>query len=271
MDEMTLSREELLETIRLVMAEDLDKTHIVILFEGDSDRRFVEKYLNIENIYCYESPSGKRDLSGLLTDTGRCPYSERVIALRDRDYADPAAESPRLFMYDDCALELMLLHHPEVRKAAKELYLKEDKDDYPVLPMRQIAPFSVLRRRNEREKLMHDLEAGVLCGSKDPNLPPDMETLFYSLRIAEYLPACIEEAAALDEEELWAITNGHDLCKLLGRSSSLGKGTLGEAGFRQFLFSVYRVSDFCETALYRALLQYGDAHELPIVYREDAS
>lgn len=154
-----LTKAKILESIRQMMSTDIDENMAVVLYEGDADRMFAEHYLNDENIFFFESPSGKTGLYELLRDTADKPYADRVVAIRDRDYSDPAEYPPRLFAYDDCAL--------------------------------------------------------------------------------------------------------------LGAFSKMGANTLGEAGYRAFLFTTYRVSDFRSSALFRSLRQYGEEHGLSIVRVEE--
>ena len=76
----------------------------------------------------------------------------------------------------------------------------------------------------------------------------------------------MEEAKSIVEEnELWNITNGHDLCTYLGTVSNLGKNRLGEEGVRNILFGMYRKNDFKKTKLYDTLLQYQTRNGLKFV------
>jgi len=263
-----LTKAKILESIRQMMSTDIDENMAVVLYEGDADRMFAEHYLNDENIFFFESPSGKTGLYELLRDTADKPYADRIIAIRDRDYSDPAEYPPRLFAYDDCALEVMLLHHKEVRGKGADIYQGEDKEDFPLRPMRRIAPFSVLRMLNEQRRMNLNLKKGVMAG-RNGQAGPEMELSFRCLNVSGFLEECTAKAAEFGDDDLWAITNGHDICALLGAFSKMGANTLGEAGYRAFLFTTYRVSDFRSSALFRSLRQYGEEHGLSIVRVEE--
>ena len=89
--------------------------------------------------------------------------------------------------------------------------------------------------------------------------------VFERVNQSDRLALCTELANAVPEEELWNITNGHDLCTYLGLVSKLGKKTLGENDVREMLFTIYRKKDFQTTELFHSILEYQNANMLKFV------
>lgn len=148
----------------------------------------------------------------------------RVIAVRDKDYADENTFSDRMFVYDASCLEMMLLKNHDVRKGFCDIYCTTDQSCEELLgnAMHELAAYSLARKKNEQEGLGLRFRAGFgdmlkrggFCGDK----------LFQRERFSDELKeACKREAAVLSEEELFEITNGHDICKYLAAISVNGK------------------------------------------------
>lgn len=139
------------------------------------------------------------------------------------------------------------------------------KESYILGAMSQLAPYSILRRINEQENgeiAFQKCKFGHLIDGETLKI----EDLFDKVGQADKLQTCVEEAKSIVEEnELWNITNGHDLCTYLGTVSNLGKNRLGEEGVRNILFGMYRKNDFKKTKLYDTLLQYQTRNGLKFV------
>ena len=232
--------------------------------EGSDDIEFFEKVFDtLENVACFESLSGYVGLYDLLREL----TSPRVVAVRDRDYTnptDPEKYPPRMFAYDDCAMELMILHHPYVQRRLSRYYSRKE-EKFPLNLMKKIAPFSLLRQKTARKgwKIAFDKMGGVLAGhGKKESLPPDMEKLFqeYARAYPQEMNGLYETlraaALSLTDEQLWEITNGHDICKLLGMLSMLDKSALGEKGYFRLMIEIYQFQHFQGTYLYRNLSEY---------------
>ena len=262
LSEAAILREEDIDSL---IGADVEDCLILILVEGETDIQFIECVLSESpgKILCKDGKqypgysSGKNSLYDLLDATSGKDWCKRVIAIRDRDYSDPDAYPDRMFAYDHCCLEMMLLSHPEVQKRVRANYtIIEERPYIPLCLMRLIAPFSLLRKKNELQGLEIDFgNSGVLLGCGKNRLP-DMEILFRKHQLEDQYDLFQTDANHLSDEELWEITNGHDICSLLGKSVRLGKGALGADGLFRFLLSVYRLSDFASTNLYSDLEQY---------------
>lgn len=256
------NRDDLINEILLTLNEDPET--VAVLVEGPDDIEFFEKVFDgFENVACFESLSGYAGLYDLLRELP----SPRIVAVRDKDYTDLTDRNqypPRMFAYDDCALELMILHHPYAQRRLSRYYSRKE-ENFPLDLMRGIAAFSLLRQRNAREKLeiAFDDMGGVLAGhEKKKPLPPDMKSLFdeYEKNYPDKMRGLYEilnaDAQSLPPERLWEITNGHDICKLLGILSALDKGALGEKGYFRLMIEVYQFQHFQDTYLYRKLSEH---------------
>lgn len=94
----------------------------------------------------------------------------------------------------------------------------------------------------------------------------DMNALFSRLRLdEEELEDCRRLAEQVPREQLKDITNGHDLCLMMGLFPKKGRKKLGEEGARQVLLSSYRKSDFRKTQLYDSIKEYQHTHDLKYV------
>lgn len=254
------SKDDLFNDIRALMSADVEGKNVIILVEGPDDELFIESILPeyVQNIVCFESYSGVEGLLETLDAVKSEKYSPRVIGIRDKDYSNPSTYPPRLFSYDYCCLEMMLLHNDFVQRRVRENY--EVADERPFIPMfymRMIAPYSMLRKWNEDNCAGINFgRSGVLAGC-GKNRFPNIELLFSKCNHAELYNEFSLKSQELTDDDLWDITQGHDICSLIGRFVSLGKrAVLGEAGLREFMFGLYRFEDFKNTKLFLALFNY---------------
>lgn len=257
-----LSKDDIVTTIQMELSA-AEKTACIVLVEGEDDITFVKRTFE-ESVICYESFSGKAGLDELIQDE-RLKRNE-VIAIRDKDYMDISHLPRRMFVYDCCCMEMMLLACKEVASAFFDIYYSgsQSKQDYIIHAMRQLAPYSFLRQKNETGVLKIDFKAGfadLLDGSG--NL--DIKALFARIKRETELNACALSADEAEDGELWNITNGHDICKMFGSGHRKGRKKLGEDGVRQVLLSSFRKSDFKTTKLYQDIKTYQDTYDLKYV------
>lgn len=66
----------------------------------------------------------------------------------------------------------------------------------------------------------------------------------------------------MNDSMLPEVTNGHDICRFLGRLSKNGTKSIDEAGVRNALLVSYRREDFKETQLYHSIFCYQRQNEL---------
>ena len=259
------TKDDIITEILLEISADLENQKCILLVEGSDDIKFAERVFS-ENLLCIESFSGKEGLKELIEDSSL--QKEWVIAVRDRDYMDISRLPQRMFLYDKCCMELMLLSNKKVAESFHQMFYAGiyEKEIYITNAMRILAPYSVLRRKNEHEArgIPFDKVGFGDLVQQDGDL--DTQKVFGRLRLdSEVFSECREEANHICDEGLWNITNGHDLCLYLGTISRLNKGNLGETGVRKILLGCYRKEDFKETELYHAINTYQANRNLRFV------
>lgn len=258
-----LTKEDMAAYIEMELSADIEHALCFVLVEGSSDIRFGRKIFAEETVL-YESFAGKEGLRELLEETSL--NDDRVIAIRDRDYVDTQTLPDRMFVYDTSCLEMMLLKNADVCHGFCGVYCGEDGSSADTLhdAMRSLSPYSVARRKNEEQGLGINFDRAGFGDLVQPGASFPIDTLFDRVHIAEELrEACKTEAEGLETEQLYDITNGHDICRYLGCIADEGNGKkLGEVRVRNILLCSYRKEDFKQTELYRAIRAYESQHGL---------
>lgn len=262
------TKDDMVTTIKLELSADIRKKKCFLLVEGADDVIFSRKIFR-KDVVCYESFSGKAGLDELLKTPELEDY--RVIAVKDKDYCNIAELPERMFVYDNSCMELMILKSSEVVGGLYCTYYERYGGKLPeekIIPnvMRKLAPYSILRMKNEKQR--HTINfSGVGFGDLVENEDSfKIEELFARLNIPDELAAeCQEESLGCEEEFLYEITNGHDICLFLGRIFKNEGKLLGEGGVRNILLSSYRKSDFAQTQLYQRIKEYQSQYGLQYV------
>lgn len=256
--------EDLITTIRMELNNDIDGQLNLILVEGSDDISFVKRIFNPE-VVCYESFAGKKGI--LVAIQSDEIADERVIAIVDKDY-DRETEFPeRTWCYDTCCLETMLLSNENVREGMYRTYYKgtKEKEEFFSNALTELAPISILRKRNMDEKLQINLKKAQLADCIEIQSEKiDMEQVFRNVG-QDSLQECQNTAKQLQVDELYEYTNGHDICNFLGRLFQSGKGDLGEARVRDIMICSYRNDDFKRTKLFQGILAYQKKYDLRYV------
>lgn len=99
-----MTKEDILSGIRLERAEDIKDEKCFAIVEGPDDACFVKMVFS-DNVVCIESFAGKSGLQEIVEEES----SDDVIGIRDKDYVDEKSLPDRVFLYDHCCLEIMLL------------------------------------------------------------------------------------------------------------------------------------------------------------------
>ncbi|MCI9446759.1 MAG: DUF4435 domain-containing protein [Lachnospiraceae bacterium] len=255
--------EDVITTLRMELSNDLEGKLSIVLVEGEDDISFVNRIFE-KDVVCFESPSGKEGVRKLVEaeDIADC----RIIGIRDRDYESVEGYPPRLFCYDTCCLETMLLSCEGVVEGIHAVYYKGSMEQgtFIMNAMRQLAPLSMLREKNERYDFGINFQRAALSEfvSKE-NESITYGELFSKLgQSQEMLEDCRQEAGKMQDCQLLDKTNGHDICRFLGKILKSGKGDLGEKRLREILICSYRTEDFRNTYLYQKLSDYQQRHQL---------
>lgn len=107
------TKEDMITTLRMELSADIFHKKSILLVEGSDDVKFAKKVCD-RDVVCYESFSGKEGLGELIEAPDI--RDERIVAVRDRDYCDAGMLPERMFAYDACCLELMLIKSKEVEE-----------------------------------------------------------------------------------------------------------------------------------------------------------
>ncbi len=251
----SLTKEDIIAYIRAELDADLDNELCLVLVEGEADIKFCKRVLN-ENVVLYESFSGKEGLNTLIEEQSINDY--RVIAIRDKDYVKIETLKDRVFVYDESCLEMMLLKNEDVLQGFFNVYCENERSSFEILNdvIRQLSPYSVARKKNEEQRLGINFKSGF--GDLIINGQLRIDELFDRVGLSETLKEeCKREAASLSLEDIYNITNGHDICKYLGHIAYKKKrGDLAEEIVRNSLLCSYRKNDFKQTHLYTLIKDY---------------
>lgn len=257
------TKEDVATELKMLLDEDIDNKKCIALVEGSDDAAFMEIVLE-DNVICVESPyGGKHGIDDLMEE----PLIQRkeIIAIRDKDYMDLAQLGDREFVYDGCCLETMILSNSDIAEGFYRLYQgKKGKEEYLVCAMRQLAPYSMLRKKNEIEKQGINFDK-VGFGDLIKEEALEIKELFKRVHQIDNFCLCKEKAEEIADSELWDITNGHDFYTYLGALSKQGRKSLGEIGVRNILLAMYRKKDFETTRLYHMILEYQRENRLKFV------
>lgn len=261
------TKDDIITELLMMLSDDINDEKTVVLVEGSDDVEFVEKMFE-ENVICRESYTGKHGIKELLLSTEL--QRKQIIAIRDRDYMSLEELTERMFVYDHCCLEMTLLANHQVTESFHRAVYRgqSSADQYIEKALRILAPYSVLRRKNELEGLGISFQKVGFGDLVTIEERLDVKELFQRLRLqdmATFFENCAVEADALSVSELWSITNGHDICTYLGVLSKMGKKTLSESDVRTFLMALYRKEDFRDTQLYGDICTYQRNHQVKFV------
>lgn len=249
--------EDMVTNLKLELDNDIDNEISMVLVEGSDDVKFCKRVMN-KNVVVYESFSGKHDLEKLILHDKL--KDERVIAIRDRDYSEVESLPDKMYVYDTCCLETMLLSNRAIREGLYDTYYKGNVELNELFSkiIKQLGPVSMLRRKQEKEGLTINFNKMKLLSCYDDiSGILDAEAIFRNLGINnEIYLECKEQASQLSLNELYGNTNGHDLCKILGAILKNKKGSIGEDRVMDSMMCSYRRDDFKKTELYLQLLRY---------------
>lgn len=257
--------EDMIATIKAELSYDIEHKLSFVLVEGSDDVKFVKKNFCNENVVCYESFSGKSGLEQLVKDARL--EDERIIAIRDKDYVDKSILPDRMWTYDTCCLETMMIKNRDVQEGMYKTYYDGDSqlDVFYESIFRQLMPISILRKKNEEEKKFINFNKMRLLECCNMEMV-DTLTIFKNVGQDESMhEMCMAEGCEMPIDELYNITNGHDLCKILGFTFKSGKGEMGEQRIRDVMLCAFRKNDFAETELYKDLSEYQRIHNVKYV------
>ena len=257
--------EDLVTSLKMELDNDYEYKLSIVLVEGSDEVKLINKIFD-DNIVCYESFSGKHGLDDLIGNDKI--IDNRIIAIRDKDYCDIQELPDRMYTYDTCCMETMIINNEEIRKSLFDTYYTGNNDKELLYDkiVKELKPISVLRRKNEKENLQLNFNRMGLLNCYDETNCLDINKIFENMNLSQNIrDECIREVENTSSDELLDITNGHDLCKILGKIMQSGNGDMGENRVRDALICSFRKNDFKQTDLYDKLLKYQQQHNLKYV------
>lgn len=259
-------------TIKQVIRQGTDYNSCVMV-EGQDDYKFIRRFIG-EDVYLITSWCGKPGIEKIIDDD---VYNEpKFIGICDRDYS-VATDNQRLFFYDHCCLEMMLIGCDDVFHAmCCEFYKKEGCSEQKSKELKEkilneLEYVSKFRQKNEKASLAIKFQ-----GLKFTDMI-DSKGIFNRQKFLEKIREINgdDKNDAVDElilevqsdeisESLLHITNGHDFIEyfkiICDFCSQNGEGQLGKAQYNPTNYSQVMRSSFTKSMLHSTTL-YNDIKE----------
>jgi hypothetical protein len=111
----SLSKVDIISSLILETAADINQQSIFLVVEGEDDTNFISKFVSNNNVTIYESYSG---CSGVVEIVANHFHQyKNVIGIMDHDYKQ-LSTSNKIFFYDFNCLEMMILNSYEAFSSA---------------------------------------------------------------------------------------------------------------------------------------------------------
>lgn len=142
-----LSKDTTVSEIKLSLGADIEKIKKIVVVEGEDDTAFLSKFFS-KHVTLFESYSGKQGVEEIINS--REIRDSRVIGIRDKDYCDRHSNE-RIFFYDRCCLEMMIIENTESFKNICHEYYKGNLESEKLkeLILNELYMLSMLRKHNE--------------------------------------------------------------------------------------------------------------------------
>ena len=257
-----LSYDDIISSIKLTINHPLNKDTNFVIVEGIDDRKFISFFVD-ENVQVYESFSGKKGVLEIVE------YFDikNVIGICDKDYDEHPPH--KIFFYDYCNLEIMLINEDDVLKKI----INEMENNFESLAVfrrrifESLKSISLLRRYNYLELDICNrvkFSNGIVDFSYDSaNKNLDLLKLEIHLKETNQGKDCswftnvINDCTIYDLRE---ITNGHDATKIMSFLTNMKHDILCVA-----LRCAFSKEHFSRTKLYNQLCVFQADNNLDIL------
>lgn len=151
-----ITKEDIISSIRAELSADLQQKIVIAIVEGEDDIKILRKLLH-QDVVLLESYSGKSGILDIISE--QTIRSKRVIGIRDRDYCQEELHT-RIFYYDYCCLEMMLIQSDSTFYNVCSEYYNEENDYLELRSriLKQLCSYSLLRKKNEEYTLGIDFK-----------------------------------------------------------------------------------------------------------------
>lgn len=260
-----LTKDVIVAEIKMMLSSDINHELNFVIVEGQDDITFLDR--KIKNVQLYESYSGKQGVKEVVDFFN----NERVIGICDKDYDEEFQNG--IFYYDHSCLEMMIVCCDDAFENFVNTNYHGEKhfSDLRMDVFENLKEISYLRFINARDDLklnMKGISFYKLFNSELQQL--DREKLFNELinsnkSLANRNRSTWQEVKELcnkknDLDTYLNITQGHDficLFKCFCDYAKVRKKDVSIESLIRSLFTSYRFTDFCETQLYKSLMDYG--------------
>lgn len=262
-----LTKDYIISDLRLSLSDDIYREKVFVVVEGEDDIKFLKSYLNNETTVLYESYDGKNGVSEIVKNF--FSTDKRVIGIRDRDYLI-YEESPKIFFYDNCCLEMMIVENEEVFNSIYNEFYKGEMQPMELLNkmLTELKILSIIRMYNENFQWAINLKALSInkvfiqeaYGIDNEKIVNELNALSNNI-IDEGKIEMISEYGneVQTRQELLKITQGHDFSSLFAAvCNSHTNKHINSKAVEMALRCSYRKKDFKETRLYNMLATYQE-------------
>lgn len=264
-----LNYEDMISTIKLKMGADIKKEITFLIVEGREDVVLLKHFCKT-NVFICESYSGKKGVHEILRFF---KGSKNVVAVRDRDYERRRADK-RIFYYDFCNMEMMLINDEEVFEKLIEEHYAGVKDSLDIRHeiLNDLLLLSHIRMINEHGKNMWNFngidyklilddksnskQESILCNLKRINPLVDTKDFIKEIKLKD----------VYTYSELIELTNGHDFLRLLSEyCKDSSRKNVSQNILSENLRVAFVNSKFRKTRLYKFLKSYQIKNDVCIV------
>ena len=271
-----LTKEDVIADIRMTLSADFELKKCILVVEGDDDIDFFRGKTK-ENVELLQSYSGKTGVEEIVASFS----DKRIIGIRDKDY-DEISEDIRMFYYDYCCLEMMLISNATAFSSFFHGYYKGSRQPLSVRnEIIEDLKFLSLFRKLSSEKSWNINFSGLSLNKiiDDSCSKIKMDKLLKEIekRNSEYsvvdsnhfseINSRLQEYSTI--EALLSITQGHDFMDYFHKLCLIEAGPKWKAPkARDLLVSLicsYRPNEFHETNLYNSICNYEVSNGMSIL------
>lgn len=262
-----LTKEDIIADIRMTLAADFEHKKSIVIVEGEDDITFFNGKLS-SDVDLHESFSGKTGVEEIVNSFS----DDRVIGIRDRDY-DPISSNPRIFYYDHCCLEMMLISDDSAFNTYCYGYYRGTKKPCILRGelLTDLATISLYRKLSVTQGWSINFKGIDFSKAFDSNTGklniPAIIGQIKTINTADpemirgHLSTIETEVQSLsDESDYLLITQGHDFIHYFHQvclhSTPQKRNSPGAREMYRSLVCAYRLSDLQNTYLHQEIIDY---------------
>jgi hypothetical protein len=268
-----------INSIHLLLSDPKHRNKAVVLLEGQDDISIFCTLLDLEDIFMFESYSGKNGVKEILEEFSS---NQNVIGILDRDY-EVAETSSKLFYCDHCNAEMMMISDDDFYSFTlyKALNIKSDFIEQRAHILNKLIELAAIRKLNELNSWGLSFNKLSVSECTRNTMGSTLDTLIYFLNRKNQLnPINLNdhrgdiikrEIDKLKNLNLYDYVNGHDFMQLLcyemkaSFSSNNRISRMNYSEFATYFRLGYSLDYFKKTLLYGKLKEYGLNNALKIV------